>query len=212
MYPCGHPGIIGTGWNAGTCCLRGSEVDDNDFAKKMITTLQANFRINKTRIFSSGFSNGGMISETLACQNPGMFRAIASVGGANVMLPGNAEGMMNCDKAYASANGASSADKTTSTLLIHGDNDPTVKFEGDALLGFPPTMDDFAAWSQRNKCNGNTKNTLSKPDFKNIVYDNCAHRSQVEVVRHFGGKHVWPQERDFNATTYIVDFFRRFGL
>lgn len=212
VYPCGYKGILGTAWNAGTCCLRGYNVDDNDLTKKMITQMQANFRINSTRIFATGFSNGGMISETLACQNPGLFRAIASVGGANVMLPGNKEGMQNCDKAYAAGNGANSAKTTTAVLLVHGDADPTVKWKGDALLGFPPTMDDFAAWAKRNKCSGNPVNTFKYAKFENQLYKSCAYNTQVEVVRNLGGLHKWPADNTFNTTQYIMNFFHRFGL
>ena len=57
-------------------------VEDECFLKEMLSWLDANYCVDKTRIFSVGFSYGGMMSDTIACQMGSTFRAIAPVAGA----------------------------------------------------------------------------------------------------------------------------------
>ena len=60
VYPCATNGMLGTGWNAGTCCLQPTTVDDVAFARSMLDLLVQSFNVDKGRVWSSGFSNGGM--------------------------------------------------------------------------------------------------------------------------------------------------------
>ena len=64
--PCGTEGWIGTGWNAGTCCLQPTTVDDVAFTRAIVSALveqQQRLNLDPTRIWVAGFSNGAMMAE-----------------------------------------------------------------------------------------------------------------------------------------------------
>ncbi len=55
---------------------------DVNFTKAMITWLESSFCVNTSRLYSTGMSYGGMMSDTLACQMPDVFRAIGVMSGS----------------------------------------------------------------------------------------------------------------------------------
>lgn len=88
VFPNGYSrfrsGILAT-WNAGTCCGQAvtQEVDDVGFLKAVIERVAAQAPIDQRRIYAAGMSNGGLMSYRLACELPGMIRAIAPVAGTD---------------------------------------------------------------------------------------------------------------------------------
>jgi polyhydroxybutyrate depolymerase len=80
---------------------------DMAFARALIDWAKANLCVDTSRIFSTGWSYGGMFSEKLGCQLPDVFRAIAPMS--------------------ASLGGTSSCVKrNVAAWLAHGDMDATV--------------------------------------------------------------------------------------
>jgi len=200
-YPCGTGPL--PSFNAGVCCGNNRN-DDVEFARLMVLTLRENFpKVNVSRVFSSGFSNGGMMSEQLACKASHVFRAVASVGGTCALNPGNAAAFDECDKFYANST------RRAAVLLIHGTLDPVVPFIGNPLLRFPPVPADHQRWAQRNKCVGEPETTFKKGAFSNLVYQNCP-SGPVELVIQEGGVHVWPNTADFRSQEYAWKFFSQF--
>jgi poly(3-hydroxybutyrate) depolymerase len=55
---------------------------DIEFLKAMLAWLDTNYCVDKSRVFSVGFSYGGMMSDTIACQMGSTVRAIAPIAGA----------------------------------------------------------------------------------------------------------------------------------
>jgi hypothetical protein len=75
VAPQGLGGAGATGWpNSGG--------EDVAFVDSMISIVESDLCIDKSRIFSVGFSYGGMMGNTLACERADVFRAIASHNGA----------------------------------------------------------------------------------------------------------------------------------
>ncbi len=56
--------------------------EDVNFAEAMVSWVEANFCVDESRIFSTGMSAGGLMSDTLGCQLPDVFRAIGVMSGA----------------------------------------------------------------------------------------------------------------------------------
>jgi len=206
-YPCGTPGgffALETAWNAGTCCMEGSKVDDIMFARDIVEFFSSRFSIDSNRVFSSGFSNGAFMTETLLCNSSDVFKAGASVSGTVVVYPGNLPGLANCDTEHAEVG------QFRSLLHIHGTLDPVVPWGGDKILGFPDIPTDFARWAQRNKCTGEPVNTFTNGTFSNQVYQSCASAGQtIELVKHEFGVHAWPSDEYFDTATYIWGFFSK---
>lgn len=55
---------------------------DMDFTKAMLSTVQESYCVDKSRIFSTGFSYGGMMSYAIGCEMGDVFRAVAPMSGA----------------------------------------------------------------------------------------------------------------------------------
>jgi poly(3-hydroxybutyrate) depolymerase len=55
---------------------------DIAFVRAMIGWLNSNYCVDQARIFSTGFSYGGIMSHTIGCQMSDVFRAIAPIAGA----------------------------------------------------------------------------------------------------------------------------------
>jgi len=57
-------------------------VDDIGFVSALIDSLAAEYNVDLTRVYSTGMSNGGFLSHTLACELSDKIAAIASVTGS----------------------------------------------------------------------------------------------------------------------------------
>jgi polyhydroxybutyrate depolymerase len=111
---------------------------DVNFTKAMIDWLESNYCIDKNRLYSTGFSYGGIMSLTLACQMADVFRAIGVMSGTMF-------------------GGASSCQKNPiPAWFTHGDADPTLNISGgvsarDALI-------------KRNGCDATNTQTAAMSD------------------------------------------------
>ena len=74
-------GLAGSDGNRGWPNANGQDVN---FTKAMISTLESSYCIDTGKIFSAGFSYGGMMSITLGCQMPDVFRAIGVESGLDI--------------------------------------------------------------------------------------------------------------------------------
>jgi poly(3-hydroxybutyrate) depolymerase len=75
----GLPDTSGT--NMGTAGWQNSNGRDVAFARALLAWLDANYCVDKSRIFSIGFSYGAIMTDNLACQLGGALRAVAPVAG-----------------------------------------------------------------------------------------------------------------------------------
>jgi len=202
VYPCGV-GVV-PAFNAGVCCQGIEQTDDFEFARLMIAKVRDNWsKVNASRIFTSGYSNGGMMSEVLSCKMHHVFRAAVSVSGTLTLNPGNEQALTECDKLYANAT------RPVALLKIHGTADPTVPWTGNPLLRFVAIPTDFKGWSTRNKCVGDPVNTFTQGVYSNQIYQNCR-GGNVELLTVKDGKHHWPNDPDFKASEYAWKFFSKF--
>lgn len=206
VYPEGT--ISGTSqyWNAGF----GSGPNDVQFISNLIDSIKANYNIDLNSVYSCGMSNGGIMSYYLACNLPNRITAIASVTGSmlnswytSVPIPARAFPVME----------------------IHGTNDPTVLYNGDAT--FAPIDSVVRKWRKYNNCTP-TAITYSVPDINtadnctavNYLYANGTNGSTVELYKINGGGHTWPgapvfsagTNQDFKASVEIWRFFRKYKL
>ena len=209
------------GWNAGTCCLfqDGPLPDDVQFLLAAIDSAEQSLlsgfslRLDRGRVFSMGMSNGGMMSERLGCEQPAVFRGIASVTGITVQPPGGLDGLAACDAAFSSATANETQPQPLSVLLIHGTADATVPWNGTGASWpwFPSVPDNTEAWTRRLQCSASSQQTLSVGDYSNAVWG-CPQSSQVELVTVAGGAHVWYQSAEFDSGSYILQAFTRAAL
>lgn len=195
------------------------KVDDVSFASALIAHLKQVRNIDSRRIYATGFSKGGILTQNLACELSNQIAAFASVAGA---LPVPLES--SCQP-----------QTPVSMLMINGTNDQSVYYEGDprdqrgALVSIPETID---FWRSQDQCTSPAQ-AQQLPDPKprdhfkvNISrYSGCRGGSEVTLMAIVDGGHMWPggasQDESvkqfnaslgFNASETIWNFFQRHTL
>lgn len=191
-------------WNVG---FAASNVDDVGFISTLITEISATYNIDPTRVYSTGMSNGGFMSYSLACQLSDRIAAIASVTGTMTSLQQG-----NC-----------SPNRTVPIMQIHGTEDPTVPYTGSNNFLHIDTL--VNNWVIRNGCTGSptitnvpNSNTTDGATAQRFDYDNCQPGGKVAFYKVQDGEHTWPGASiaigvtcmDFSASLEIWKFFLQF--
>lgn len=181
-------------------------IDDVGFITAMIDTLSAEYNIDPQCVYSTGMSNGGFMSFELACVLSNRIAAVASVTGTMTE-----ERLAACDPDFARP-----------VMQIHGTDDSTVPYNGDANLASIPAVVDF--WVGVNECNEMPEIT-EVPDIdpddgsttEHFVYNDGLNGNTVEHYKVENGEHTWPgafidigvTSHDFDASVEIWRFFRQ---
>ena len=195
----GRP-IGGNAWNAGRCCAQPvvDDIDDVAFIEALIDELVSHHGVDPTRIYMGGFSNGGMMSYRAACEIGDRLAGIFVVGGA-----------FNVEEC--------AAPRALPVLIIHGDADATVPYEGGEpnpvtaeRLGTwvnAPVSDAVSFWFDRDSCTGSSRTRNGTASLR--LFNGCAEGSGLELVTVSGGRHQWPTEltEGFDASGFIVGYF-----
>jgi alkylglycerol monooxygenase len=99
-----------------------SKVDNRDvkFVDALVEQLVLRLPIARGRVFATGYSSGGFLSNVIACQRPGLLRAIASnAGGAPYQQ------LQTWPNGYAKCPGQ----EPIAMLALHGENDHGVTLD-----------------------------------------------------------------------------------
>src|ERR1700733_12345363 len=194
-----YPDGVGATWNGHGCCGKSEResIDDVGFITTMVGQISADLPIDKSRVYATGISNGGIMSYALAC-NSGIFAAIG---------PDSATMLDACP-----------APHPTSVIHIHGTADKLVPYHGgnaSSAVNGPPVPDVNAFWLKVDQC-GAAHVTTHAPLTTSTAA--CADKRSVELITIDGGKHQWPggstflEKRDptsheLDATQTIWQFF-----
>lgn len=220
------PTSAGQNWNDGRRTTD-SGVDDVQFMRDLLADLADRFDADPERAYLAGASNGGMMTQRVACEAPGLFRAYASV-------------IANLPTDLASR---CQPKQAVPILLINGTEDRIMPWNGgqvarSRVLGgaggrITSVNDTFRFWTRAAGCSG--QRTAAMPDRSNdgtrvtrITASGCQEGVRVELYRIDGGGHSWPgnqgrlgplarrilgrTSQDINATQIILNFFRDYGL
>lgn len=195
-------------WNVGVF----AGPNDVGFTLDLLDSLAKNYTINKEQVYTTGMSNGAIMSYYLVCQAPNTFAAMASVAGTQLRAWFN-----TCNPL-----------KAVPVMEIHGDADATVPYYGstNAVYGsFVPVDSVMLKWREHNFCNAQPQIT-NVPDIN--ISDGCTatdyrwlqgtDNSSVELYKITNGSHSWPgapavfaqTNLDFNASVEIWRFFRKY--
>jgi poly(3-hydroxybutyrate) depolymerase len=163
----------GYGW-------RNTDGEDTAFTLAMIDWFSQNFCIDAERIFSTGMSFGGMMSNTVGCELGDRFRAIGPIAGAGPGFGGF---------------GGTSCVGQVAAFIVHGAADETVTLEsGEGSRDH---------WVEANHCGA--ESSAVEPTEYCVAYAGCDPDYPVIWCVHEGG-HTIP---DF-ASQAIWDFFVQF--
>jgi len=224
VYPQGTK--VGTNccsWAAGV----GSPADTlgiNDilFFNNLIDTLIAQFNIDTSRIYSTGLSQGGFMSQRLACQLSNRIAGVAALCSNLDSLQ-----MISCNPS-----------QPISVMLINGTSDLLVPYNGATFInnGWPltyfstDTLINF--WALKNGCgiipfsqNLPETDLTDNSTITKFEYSNCNCGVQTILYRVNGGGHTWPgveslfyeqiageTNEDIHASAEIWNFFKKHSL
>ncbi len=207
--------VLGFGqWAVG--CGEGCDLEldrDKNFMKALIDELYDRLGIDRSRVYLTGFSNGGLATYHLACELSDRIAAAAPVGALMIepqwqscslippvpflMIHGTQDGQFPWDGAAGVSTTRMSADATVERLAVLDGcgATPAVAFE-------PDTADDGTRVRREH-------------------YTGCSGAAEVIFYVVEGGGHTWPgsplqfspelgaHSRDIVAQEIIVDFFLR---
>ncbi len=199
-------------YNALGCCeyAMEHEIDDVQFVSLLIDKLVAEWAVDPTRVFATGFSNGACLSHLLAAEIPEKLAAIAPVAGAIFESTPQPKGKVP-------------------VLIVHGEADTAVPVGGGnsqremitrkQSQPFRSVSDAVEYWVKVNGCQLTPiETTDGKITRKNFAKDKSSTSVELTMVK--DGLHSWPggekgreaadaPSTDLNATDEIWEFFKR---
>lgn len=188
-------------------------IDDVKFLESILQKVSQKFRIDTSKVFIAGHSNGGFMTQRMLIEKSTLFRAGASV---------TAHIAKNILKKY-------SPTKAVSVAFLSGTEDPLVPYEGgyvedgEEVLG---AEDSVRRWAKWNNCNllPSKKILNEKRDqtrLETYTYGECKDQTEVKLYKLVGAGHNWPgisqqipfinlgkSTEELNASEEIWAFFK----
>ncbi|TFH36652.1 MAG: hypothetical protein E4G99_04445 [Anaerolineales bacterium] len=177
-------------WNADPeYTLEGA--DDVKFIRELIKHLADQLPVDRTRLFVTGFSNGGAMTLRLACERNLQIAAIGTV--AAPVSPTLA---------------ACELDRPVPLIAFHGTLDPVVPYTGRSA-GEPGQSPSIAQermpnhalsapnqwvhqWAIKNGCVSEATPLAAHGEVTGVVYHDCLEAASVLFYSIQGGGHTWP--------------------
>ena len=195
-----------------------ANIDDVGFISKLIDSLYHDYSIDTNKVYVCGFSNGGFMTQRLACEIPGEF---AAVGGLVCSMDTSL--IQSCQPGEA-----------VPMIYIAGTADPEVPYQGGSMRN--PRVEPIVAvdtalqfWIDNNNCQqavpvenipDSVQSDSSTVDL--FKYVNCDCGADVYFYKIINGGHTWPgvsqpqlpqlgnTNEDIHASYELWDFFKKF--
>ncbi len=205
----------GTGfdWNIpGVPLLGGGGVpagsaNDVKFLTTLVSIMESKYCINPKEVYATGFSGGARMSSQLACDDSGLFAAVAPVSGLRRPKP--------CPTTRA-----------VPVISFHGSADEVDPFAGHGQKYWTYSVATAAKdWSAQDRCRSVAHS--GPVGVKLTTYYTCFNGAEVELYEIMGEGHEWPggptlpssitallgpQSNLVNANTLIWAFFQAHPL
>ena len=223
VYPQGYAKALygGYTWADGRgTSADNANIDDLGFISKLIDTLAVDYNIDMNKIYVCGFSNGGFMTQRLACEIPERF---AAVGGLGCSMDTNL--IQSCNPS-----------KPVPMAYFSGTADPEVPYNGGSMsnpLVTPIVSVDTAVqfWVNNNNCQ-NAEPVVNIPDsipedsstVELYKYTDCDFYADFYFYKIINGGHTWPgvpvpqypqlgnTNEDIHASYLLWDFFNAHTL
>lgn len=196
LYPSG----LSRQWNDGRQHYQG--VDDVRFILAMIDkTVAETGRVDEARIFLAGMSNGGHMSQRLACEKAERFAGIAVVTSQFT-----SQLIAKCRPS-----------RRLAVLYLNGTEDPLVPYDGGTIApqwggrGTATATDQtIEFWRRHNGCERSPKRTLlgdlddgDGTRIEQLDWPDCAPSAPLRLFRIVGGGHTWPGKMQYLPQSVI---------
>jgi len=191
---------ISNGWNAGKCCgtAATTQVPDVQFVSDLMDALSTDLCIDEKRVYAAGFSNGGMLSNRLACELSNRIAAFAPVSGPLAMD--------GCKPT-----------RFMPMIEFHGTGDFIVPYDGGGLSNAISAPDNFDFWRTNAACTDAPAEVYKNGDTTCMESSQCQGGAAVRLCTVQNGGHQWPGGKsagpagkltqDIDASEEMVKFF-----
>jgi polyhydroxybutyrate depolymerase len=198
-----HPQGTDNSWNAGFCCGQAvvNGVDDVGFLTQAVHSVAAEANVDPSRVYTTGLSNGGAMSQRLACEAADVFAAAAPLA---FPIPFNP--VTQCQPS-----------RSIPVLTFMGLTDVLVPYNGSAL--FPSAQETLDHWRSVNGCGAGPleEHVVSGNSFCDTD-TSCADGVHVGLcsieAASFGGTffdgHILYINDDFDLAALVWDFLQQF--
>ena len=204
-------------WN-GTpaCCAETAENDDNagidynlvddvSYIRSLIEQAAATYSIDTNRIGLFGHSNGGFMTLRMACEASELITSVISLAGST----------------FADAKNCAPATYPVNVLLLHGDADQTIFYQGGTNSGnpYPGALETAKRFAQLAGCDSDNAITLENRDIDGSItgsetevlsYPGCSEDVDIELWTIVGGPHI-PFPWTADAREAFVDWLTQRG-
>lgn len=195
------PNGLNFSWNAGWCCGTSQQLGVHDvaFLRTLVEALARELAIDRTRVYVTGLSNGGAMTQRLACEAADVFAAAAPMAFPISLYP-----ITSCQPS-----------RPISVLTTQAPTDELVPYDGGNL--FPSAAASFAQWRANDVCGDAPLEQEIVVGESHCDYDtSCAEGTEVGLCTVastglFGGHIVYLNE-DFVLSEVAWDFFSRHAL
>jgi polyhydroxybutyrate depolymerase len=171
-------------------------INDVAFLVGLVTKVQHDYGVAPGHVFVTGMSNGGFMSNRLACDRADVFAAVAPVAGT------------------LGVGVACNPSQPVSVWEAHGTADPLVPFRGGAVRGRGGLSHSISAdtmvdkWRSADGCQGDPA-MEALPDVRDgtVVHryesTGCAANTEVVFYKIDRGGHTWPGGKQYLPTAVI---------
>jgi polyhydroxybutyrate depolymerase len=155
-------------------------VDDVLFVSDILNDVQQKYCVDAHRIYATGFSNGGGVTNLLACRLAGRIAAFAPLSANAYAIPGGCH-----------------PGRPVPLLNMHGTADPLLPYNGIPVSVNPnwplPSLPVYMqTWAARDGCTHGPTIFLREPKVTGMQWTGCRGNVSVVHYRIEGGGHAWP--------------------
>lgn len=175
----GTLGALGAAWD-----LKGtSEVD---YVSALLDDVEGRMCIDPSRVYATGLSYGGAMTDLLACN---MADRIAAAAPVSAYLP-----KIDCKPS-----------QPVPMMSFHGVEDQLLPYAGGGRSAQVPFEAWGADWAKRNGCKGAAKETQYQPTVEEMAYSGC--KQPVDLYRVHKNGHTWPGHPLGLDRQTMIDYF-----
>jgi polyhydroxybutyrate depolymerase len=177
---------------------------DRQFPRDLIAALESQYSIDPKRIYATGISNGGGMTDRVGCTMADIIAAIAPDSGAYNFW-------QDCNPS-----------RPMPVLAFHGLDDNIVPYNGGTpQIMEPPIPDWAAAWARRDGCASTPATATPVAGVTVQTWSGCQGNAEVILYTLANHGHSWPgsavmpksiTSQAVNATDVMWDFFNAHPL
>jgi polyhydroxybutyrate depolymerase len=194
----GHPRGVWNGgkWATGACC---GSADDVGFISKMIEELKVKFNVDEKRIYATGISNGGLMTNRIGCELSDKIAAIAPVAGAAVESECNPVRPMPVMDIHGTLDPANPPDGSEPRGIFAKDSGSVFSMQYKRMTPYEV----IDAWKNIDKCSNRQVVTYEKGNVKCVSYNECVQGSEVVLCMVEGMGHAYPSGAQYFSEKII---------